>query len=98
MRIAYTLESLPRKQGEKKLINDYKFVTVLCATNQANYIELMLIAYKSIKRTTNKLAHFVLYLYIYVLQYKYNNIFFYKKNIDIDIYEYSYKNEGYSYV
>lgn len=102
MRIAYTLESLPRKQGEKKLITDYKFVTVLCAINQANYIEIMLIAYKSIKRTTNKLAHFVLYLYIYVLVYIYNkyniNIFFYKKNIDIDIYEYSYKNEGYSYV
>jgi hypothetical protein len=84
------------------LTNDYKFVTVLCATNQANYIELMLIAYKSIKRITYKLAQFVLYLYIYVLQYinniLYINIFFYKKNIDIDIYEYSYKNEGYSYV
>jgi len=84
------------------LTTDYKFVTVLCAINQANYIKLMLIAYKSIKRTTNKLAHFLLYLYIYVLRYIYNksyiNIFFYKKNIDIDIYEYSSQSEGYSYV
>jgi hypothetical protein len=72
--------------------------------SQANYIELMLIAYKSIKRTTNKLAHFVLYLYIYVLQYIYNksytNIFFYKKNIDRYKYisEYTTEVEGYSYV
>lgn len=91
------------------MITDYKFVTELCANlvlSQANYIKLMLIAYKATQRTTNKLAHFVLYLYIYVLQYInnifYTNIFFYKKNIDknidIYIYEYSTKNEGYSYV
>ena len=105
MRIAYTLESLPRKQGEKKLITDYKFVTELCASlvlSQANYIKFMFIAYKAIQRTTNKLAHFVLYLYIYVLQYinniSYINIFFYKKNIDIYIYEYPTQNKGYSYV
>jgi len=83
-------------------MTDYKFVTVLCATNKANYIKLMSIAYKATQITAYKLAHFVLYLYIYVLQYINNifyiNIFFYKKNIDIYIYEYSSQNEGYSYV
>jgi len=85
------------------LTNYYKLVTALCATNQANYIELMLNANNLAKNNNNELARFVLYLYIYVLQYIYNNksytnIFFYKKNIDIDIYEYSSQNEGYSYV
>ena len=84
------------------MTNDYKLVTALCATNQANYIKLMLNANNLAKDNNNELARFVLYLYIYVLQYKYNksyfNIFFYKKNIDIDIYEYPSQNEGYSYV
>lgn len=84
------------------MITDYEFVTVLCAINKANYINLMSTAYKATQITAHKLAHFVLYLYIYVLQYIniifYINIFFYKKNIDIDIYEYSSQSEGYSYV
>lgn len=85
------------------MTNDCKLVTALCATNQANYIQLMFNANNLAKdNNNNELARFVLYLYIYILQYIYNkfyiNIFFYKKNIDIDIYEYPSQNEGYSYV